>query len=101
VVSNFSVPALRHASYVLDTLKTKISGKSRVSVLVNRFRKKLFSSGLMQHDAEQLIGKGLTGFVREDPDVVQEAINRGVPLQDISQSSRVAKDLGPLIFGEK
>jgi len=98
VVSNFSVPALRHASYVLDTLKTKTSGKSTVSVLVNRFRKKMFSSGLMQRDVEQLIGKGLAGFVRDEPEVVQEAINRGVPLQEINRSNRVAKDLEPLIF---
>lgn len=101
VVSNFSVPALRHASYVLDTLKTKTSGKASVCVIVNRFRKKMFDSGLMQRDAEQLIGKGLAGFIREDADLVQEAINRGVPLQDINQSNRVAKDLGPVIFGEK
>lgn len=101
VVSNFSVPALRHASYVLDTLKMKTSGKASVSVIVNRFRKKLFDSGLMQRDAEQLIGKGLAGFVRDEPEVVQEAINRGVPLREISRSSRVSKDIESLIFTEK
>ncbi len=101
IVSNFSVPALRHASYVLDTLKVKTSGKATVSVIVNRFRKKLFGAGLMQRDAEQLIGKGLAGFVRDEPEVVQEAINRGVPLQEISRSSKVAKDMKSLIFPEK
>ncbi len=100
VVSNFSVPALRHASYVLDTMQTKTTAKSRVSVLVNRFRKKWFDSGLMQRDAEQLIGKGLAGFIRDEPDAVQEAINRGVPLNEISRSNRVTKDLEALIFNE-
>jgi len=55
---------------------------------------------LMQRDAEQLIGKGLAGFVREEPNAVQEAINRGVPLQDINRSNRVTKDLEPLLFGK-
>jgi len=100
VVSNFSVPALRHASYVLDTLRSKTSDKASVSVIINRFRTKLFDSGLMQRDAEQLIGKGLAGFVREEPNAVQEAINRGVPLQDINRSNRVTKDLEPLLFGK-
>lgn len=100
VVSNFSVPALRHARYVLDSVQSKTSEKAQATVIVNRFRKRLFDSGLLKKDAEQLLGRGLAGFIGEAPEIVQEAINRGVPLQEISRSNRVAKDLERLVFDE-
>lgn len=100
VVTSFTVPALRHAGCVLDALKSKTSDGTQVSVIVNKYRKRLLDTGLMKKDAEQLLGDGLAGFVADNADLVVEAINRGLPLSEVSRSSRVEKDLAKIIFSE-
>ncbi len=94
VVTNFTVPALKHARYVVDAIKAKASNEAAVSVIVNKHREKLlFGSGLRKKDAETLLRDMLAGFVPDVPDLVQEAINRGVPISEVSPGSKVEKAL--------
>lgn len=93
IVTNFTVPALRHARYVLDAITAKIVNEARVSVIVNKYREKLLGSGLRKRDAEQLLRDWLAGFVPECGDIVQEAINRGLPISEITRSSKLEKAL--------
>ena len=93
VVTNFTVPALRHARYVLDAISAKIVNEAKISVIVNKYHSKLFGSGLKKSDAEQLLRGWLAGFIPDTPDLVQEAINRGLPISAISRSSKLEKAL--------
>jgi pilus assembly protein CpaE len=98
VVTNFTVPALKHARYVVDAIKGKGGGEATVSVIVNKYREKLFGTGLVKKDAETLLRDLLGGFVPDVPDVVQEAINRGLPMSEISPGGKVEKALERIIL---
>jgi pilus assembly protein CpaE len=93
IVTNFTVPALRHARYMVDAISAKLVEDARISVIVNKYHSKLFGSGLKKSDAEQLLRDWLGGFIPDSPDLVQEAINRGLPISAISRSSKVEKAL--------
>ncbi len=93
VVTNFTVPALRHARYMIDAISAKIVNDAKVSVIVNKHRESMFGAGLKKSDAEQMLRNWLAGFIPDAPDLVQEAINRGVPISDINRGSKVEKAL--------
>ncbi len=93
IVTNFTVPALRHARYVLDAIVAKAINDAKVGVIVNKYREKMFGSGLKKSDAEQLLRDWLVGFVPESADLVQDAINRGIPVSEVSRGSKLEKAL--------
>lgn len=101
IVTNFTVPALRHARYILDALTAKIVNEARVAVIVNRYRERLIGSGLRKRDAEQLLRDWLAGFIPESGDLVQEAINRGMPVSEVSRSSKLEKALRRIVINGK
>lgn len=98
IVTNFTVPALRHARYVLDAIGAKVVNEAKLSVIVNKHRERFFSSGLKKSDAEQLLRDWLAGFIPENADLVSEAINRGLPISEISRSSQIEKALHRILF---
>jgi pilus assembly protein CpaE len=93
LTTNFTVPALRYARYVLDTVSAKVVNDAQVGVIVNKFRERLLGAGLRKRDAEQLLREKLIGFIPDCADLVQEAINRGVPISEVSRSSKLEKAL--------
>ncbi len=101
VVTNFTVPALKHARYVVDAMKGRAGSEAAISVIVNKHREKLFGTGLLKKDAETLLRDWLAGFVPDVPDVVQEAINRGLPMSEVSPGSKVEKALERILLKNK
>jgi pilus assembly protein CpaE len=101
VVTNFTVPALKHARYLLDAITAKAAGEAKVSVIVNKHREKLFGAGLVKRDAEALLRDWLAGFIPDAPDLVQEAINRGLPMSEISPGGKVEKALERILLKQK
>jgi pilus assembly protein CpaE len=101
VVTPFTVPGLRHARFVSDAVAAKAPIDTSVQVIVNRFHEPLFGSGLMRKDAERLLSVRLGGFVPDAGSVVQEAINRGLPLSEVSPSSKLEKKLTEILVPEK
>lgn len=97
VVTNFTVPALRHARYMVDAISAKIVNEAKVSVIVNKHRESLFGAGLKKSDAEQMLRNWLGGFIPDSPDLVQEAINRGVPISEINRGSKLEKALDRIL----
>ncbi len=100
VVTNFTVPALRHARYMVDAISAKLVEEARIEVIVNKYHGKLFGSGLKKSDAEQLLRDWLAGFIPDSPDLVQEAINRGLPVSSVSRSSKVEKALERILAAQ-
>ena len=99
VVTNFTVPALKHARYVVDAITAKAVNEAKVSVIVNKYKEKLFSSGgLMKKDAEALLRDWFAGFVPDQPDLVQEAINRGMPMSEVAPGGKVEKALERILL---
>ena len=67
-------------------------------MIVNKFRQRLFGGGLRKHDAIDLLGGRLAGFVSEDCELVNEAVNRGEFISAIDRSNRVSRDLARIVL---
>ncbi len=101
IVTDFTVPALRHARYVLDAITAKAVNDARVSVIVNKHREKLLGASLKKRDAEQLLRDWLAGFIPDCPDLVHEAINRGLPVSDVSRGNKLEKAMERILKSGK
>ncbi|MGI9383484.1 MAG: AAA family ATPase [Methyloligellaceae bacterium] len=103
IVTEMTVPGLRHARRLIDAIDEKCGEEINTSVVVNRCRPRLIGGGvnsLRPKDAEALLGEKLAGFVTEDYRLVREAIDRGVPLSDIKKGNAIDKDLAGILFDE-
>ena len=97
VVTNFTVPALRHARYVLDAISAKAMNDAKVSAIVNKHRNKLFGTALKKRDAEGLLRSWLAGFIPDCSDLVNEAINRGIPISEVHSGNKLEKALDRIL----
>lgn len=104
VVTEMTVPGLRRAHRLVKALEQNCGDDVQASVIVNRFRSRLISGGvnsLRRKDAERVIGNSLAGFVTEDYRLVREAIDRGVPLNEVRRRNSIDKDLARILFPAK
>ncbi len=101
IVTPFMVPSLRQARFVADAIIAKAPTTTRVSVIVNKFREAIFSSGLQRKDAEQLLGQRLGGFLPDAGGAVTEAINRGLPVSEVNSGRKLEKRLAEIVEFEE
>ncbi len=93
VVSSFTVPALRQARFVADAMAAKANATAEVSVVINKYYEPMFGGGLLRKDAERVLGVRQCAFVPDLGNAVLEAINRGLPVSEISSGSKLEKRL--------
>ncbi|MEM8973081.1 MAG: hypothetical protein AAGD43_13560 [Pseudomonadota bacterium] len=99
LVTDFSVPGIRQAKELLSTLPDVLAQEVRTRVIINRFRRRLFGGHLHKNDAKDSLGEALAGFVTDDYETVQEAINLG-QLEDLAtSSSKLATEIKQLVGG--
>jgi pilus assembly protein CpaE len=98
IVSEMTVPGLRHAKQLVQAIKERLSDGPKPQVVVNRFVSKMFSSGLRKSDAEQVLGDALAACIPNDYGLVREAIDRGVPLDEIKPGNKITSELKKLIL---
>jgi pilus assembly protein CpaE len=99
IVSETTVPALRHAKQLVVAVRERLVDGPKPQVLVNRFDQRLFSAGLRKTDLEQTLGDAFAGTIPNDYALVREAIDRGLPLDEIKQGNKVTLQLKKLILG--
>jgi pilus assembly protein CpaE len=58
---------------------------------------KMFSSSLRRADIEQAIGDAFLACIPNDYALVREAIDRGVPLEDVKKGNKITLQLKKLI----
>jgi len=97
VVTEFTVPALRKARDLMESVRPKLDEDADVRVIVNKCREQLLGGGLKKRDASELLGQHLGGFVSEDRALVREAINRGQPLSSGRSTNRLSRELSKVI----
>ena len=97
VVTEFTVPALRKARDLVESVKPRLAEDADVRVIVNKTREQLLGGGLKKRDASELLGEHLGGFVSEDRLLVREAINRGQPLSTGRSSNRLSRELSRIV----
>ena len=98
IVSETTVPALRHAKQLVEAIRERLGDGPHPQVIVNRFEQKLFSPGLRRTDVEQAIGEAFLGCVPNNYALVREAIDRGVPLDEIKPGNAITAQLKKIIL---
>ncbi|HEY2757766.1 MAG TPA: response regulator receiver protein [Pseudolabrys sp.] len=97
IVSETTVPGLRHAQQLVAAIKERLGEGPNPQVIVNRFTQRMFSSGLRMNDVEQTLGDAFVSAIPNDYALVREAIDRGVPLDEVKQGNKITAELKKLV----
>jgi pilus assembly protein CpaE len=98
IVSETTVPGLRHAKQLVEAIRERLGDGPRPQVIINRFEQRLFSSGLRRSDVEQALGESFAACIPNHYNLVREAIDRGVPLEEVKANNKITAQLRKLIF---
>jgi len=99
IVSETTVPALRHAKQLVSAIKERLGDTPKPQVLVNRFQESMFSGALRRSDLEQTLGDAFASVIPNDYQLVREAIDRGVPLDDVKPGNKITAQIRKLVLG--
>jgi pilus assembly protein CpaE len=97
IVSETTVPGLRHAKQLVAAIKERLDGGPQPQVIVNRFAQKMFASGLGTKDIEQTLGEAFVAAIPNDYALVREAIDRGVPLDEVKPGNKITGQIKKLV----
>src|SRR5579862_8364240 len=100
IVSEMTVPALRHAKQLVLAIKERLGDGPHPQVIVNRFATQMFSSGLRRNDLQQTLGDSFAGCIPNDYAMVREAIDRGVPLDEVRPGNKITAQLKKLVLDQ-
>jgi pilus assembly protein CpaE len=71
------------------------------NVIINRFEQRMFENGIKQADVEEILGDHFAGGISNNYRLVREAVDRGVPLQEVDANANVINDLKRIILPEE
>jgi pilus assembly protein CpaE len=100
IVSETTVPALRHARNLVAAIKERLGDGPQPQVIVNRFQPRMFASGLRLTDLRQVLGDAFTAVIPNDYALVREAIDRGVPLDEVKPGNKITAELKKIVLGD-
>jgi len=98
IVSETTVPGLRMAKQLVEAIRERLGDGPKPQVIINRFVQKMFSPGLRRSDIEQAIGDAFLACVPNDYALVREAIDRGVPLEDVRKGNKITLQLKEFVL---
>jgi pilus assembly protein CpaE len=98
IVSTPTVPTLRKAKQLVIDASQRLGRCSQAQVIVNGFQRRLFSPGLRPADITRTLGDSFGGTIPYNPRLAREAIDRGVPLDQVKRRSNVAVALKRVIY---
>ena len=101
IISEMTVPGLRHAKQLVEAIHERLGDGPKPQVIVNRFEQKMFSSGLRKSDIEQVLGDAFIACVPNNYALVREAIDRGVPLDEIKPGNSITAQLKKLMLPQQ
>jgi pilus assembly protein CpaE len=100
VVTDMTVPGLRLGRRMAAALATRLP-EVKPRVIVNRFEQHvLFGTGLRRADVERALDGFLEGTVANNYKLVREAIDRGLPLEQVKPGSNVSADLKRIVLAQ-
>jgi pilus assembly protein CpaE len=97
VIGEMTVPGLRHAKQLADAIAERLKEGPPPRVIVNRFEQRLFGPGLRRGDIEQALGDKFAGVVPNHYQLVREAIDRGVTLDEVKPGNKISQQLKKLM----
>src|SRR5215510_6233273 len=97
IVTESTVPGLRYAQNLVSAIIERLGDDVQPQVIVNRFEQRMFGPGLRRADLKQALGGALAGTIPNNYALVREAIDRGVPLEEVKPRNPVTTELKKLI----
>ena len=101
LVTEMTVPGLKHARHLVNVIRERLTDGPRPEVIVNRFEQRLFGPGLRRADIEQALGETLACTIPNNFRLTSEAIDRGVPLDEVKAGNNISGALAKLIAPPK
>src|SRR5437868_15180194 len=101
IVSEMTVPGLRHAKQLVEAIRERLADGPHAEVIINRFEQRMFSSGLRKNDIEHVLGDAVAACIPNNYGLVREAIDRGVPLDDIKRGNKITLELKKLVLPQQ
>jgi pilus assembly protein CpaE len=100
IVSETTVPGLRHAQQLVTAIRERLGEDDgpKPRVIVNRFEQRLFGASLRRSDLEAALGDAFAAVIPNDYALVREAIDRGVPLDEVKPGNKIAAQLKKLVL---
>jgi pilus assembly protein CpaE len=98
IVSEMTVPGLRHAKQLVEAIRERLGDGPNPKVIVNRFEQQMFSSGLRKNDIEQVLGDAFAACIPNHYAIVREAIDRGVPLEEVKPGNKITMALKKVVL---
>jgi pilus assembly protein CpaE len=98
IVSEMTVPGLRHAKQLVTAISERLGPDLHPKIIVNRFEQPYFTTGLRRADIKQALGESFAGTIPNNYRLVREAIDRGVPLEEVKAGNNVTTELKKLML---
>ena len=98
IVSETTVPGLRQAKQLVDAIRDRLGDGPHPKVIINRYVQKVFSPALRKSDIQQTIGDAFLACIPNDYGLVREAIDRGVPLEEVKKGNKITAQLRKLVL---
>ena len=67
-------------------------------MIVNQFTQRVFNSGLRRGDLAHTLGDAFLSAIPNDYALVREAIDRGVPLDEVKPGNKITAELKKLVL---
>lgn len=93
VVTQLSLPAIKHAIDVVERIKTQRGDDFPVRVVFNRHRDRLFNKRFKTSTLKDLFGTTPFSFLAEDTATFEESVDRGVLPSEVQAGSKFLKGL--------
>jgi pilus assembly protein CpaE len=97
IVSEATVPGLRHAKQLVAAIGERLGENPKPKVIINRFEQRMFSPGLRRTDIEQALGDSFAAVIPNHYNLVREAIDRGVPLDEVKPGNKITLQIKKLV----
>jgi pilus assembly protein CpaE len=98
IVSEMTVPSIRQAKALVAAIRERLGDGPQPRVVVNRFEQRMFDPGLKKADIEQALGADFAGTIPNNYRLVREAIDRGVPLDEVKAGNNITAQLKRLML---
>jgi pilus assembly protein CpaE len=98
IVSEMTVPSIRQAKALVAAIRERLGDGPQPRVVVNRFEQRMFDPGLKKADIEQALGADFAGTIPNNYRLVREAIDRGVPLDEVKAGNNISTQLKKLML---
>jgi pilus assembly protein CpaE len=98
IVSEMTVPSLKYTRKLTAAIRERLADGPQPQVIVNRFEERLFVPGVKKSDIEQALGQDFTAAIPNIYRLVREAIDRGVPLDEVKPGNKITRELKKMLF---